>query len=127
MISEKGLKRIQDHTANHTNDNVLLEYEMALKLKEAMGKKDYILPVLVGESNGSTLTRFSMFSGFPDSILPTTPPPTAISLIAPVIATAVATPSIAAAGPASTPYTHYGYHASSWEDYILRDGGVKTA
>jgi len=70
LISVAGLGQIKNPAADHTKDNVLLEYETALKVMEAIKDQAYILPVLVGELNGNTLTKFGDFGPYPDSITP---------------------------------------------------------
>jgi hypothetical protein len=54
-------------------DNVLLEYETALKIKELTQDKDYIVPLHVGSnSKDGVLTKFTDFAStlYPDSIGP---------------------------------------------------------
>ena len=70
LVSEAGLKQISDFSADHTYDNVLLEYETALSVMDALQDPAYMLPVLVGELNGNTLTKFSAFGPYPDSVEP---------------------------------------------------------
>ena len=72
LISVAGLKQICDFTADHTNDNVLLEYETALKLMDELKDTAYFLPVFVGELKKSTLRKFSVYDQlqYPDSITP---------------------------------------------------------
>ena len=70
LISVAGLGQIKNPAADHTKDNVLLEYETALKVMEAIKDQAYILPVFVGELNGNTLTKFGDFGPYPDSITP---------------------------------------------------------
>ena len=70
LISVAGLGQIKNPAADHTKDNVLLEYETALKVMEAIKDQAYILPIFVGELNGNTLTKFGDFGPYPDSITP---------------------------------------------------------
>ena len=66
FISHRALEGPRSFDRDHRKDNVLLEYEMALRVKKALGKSNYILPLLVGEYavfNGqSVLVKFQDFS-----------------------------------------------------------------
>ena len=56
---------------DHTWDNVLIEYETALKIKEETQNSSYIIPVFVGEYNEdkSALSKFKiMTKEYPESI-----------------------------------------------------------
>jgi len=63
VISSQGLERCRDASRDHTNDNVLLEYQMALAINESNGK--FIIPVHAGEYaiNGD-LKKFSNSDSF---------------------------------------------------------------
>ena len=67
VISRKALERPRMLEVDHSTDNVLLEYEMALKLAEELekvGRTQFIIPLLVGEyettiSGRQALCKFS--------------------------------------------------------------------
>jgi heat shock 70kDa protein 1/2/6/8 len=68
LISSKGLEPVRNTSKDHSCDNVLLEYEMALEIndKRKQAKKtEMIIPVLLSEKlqNGA----ISKFNGFPSS------------------------------------------------------------
>lgn len=72
LISSAALKRTRDPYQDHTFDNLLLEFETALKILESSDKNNkYICPLLVGEiSSVSILTKFCDFNSslYPDTI-----------------------------------------------------------
>ena len=60
LVSNRGLEQCKDVHRNHAHDNLLLEVQTALSIKdvrERQGVKKYILPVLVGalQNDGSYL------------------------------------------------------------------------
>jgi hypothetical protein len=55
LISSKGLGPCRDRHNDHSSDNLLLEYQMALKISQ--NKSNYINPVLVGEYPEPNLLR----------------------------------------------------------------------
>jgi len=74
ILSNKGLERVRDASADHAGDNVLLELETALKICATRGDASYILPLLVGEDLGGGLKQeFNQMSPllYPDTITPT--------------------------------------------------------
>ena len=83
FISHRALEGPRSFDRDHRQDNVLLEYEMALRVKKALGKSNYILPLLVGEYtvfNGqSVLIKFQDFnpSLYSPSLTPLPVPPSA--------------------------------------------------
>jgi len=73
LISRAGLAPIRDPNRDHSIDNVLLEYETALRIKSSSRQNSgYICPVLVGSVQKGVLTKFTDFSAdlYPDSIEP---------------------------------------------------------
>jgi actin len=63
LISSNALAQCRDANRDHSYDNVLLEYETALKITELTGNKSFICPVLVGEYDESNkLSKFSDFN-----------------------------------------------------------------
>ena len=60
LISSPGLAPAKDDTKDHSYDNVLIEYQLALHIAE--GKVGFVVPVLVGQVEGSALYKFSDFS-----------------------------------------------------------------
>jgi hypothetical protein len=73
VMSRDALAMVRDPARDHKYDNVLLEYETALKIKELTQDKDYIVPLHVGSnSKDGVLTKFTDFAStlYPDSIGP---------------------------------------------------------
>lgn len=73
LISSKALFRVRDPHADHTYDNVLLEYETALKIDSTDKDFNYICPLHIGEyKNDGSLIKFNDFASnlYPDSISP---------------------------------------------------------
>ena len=69
LVSSDALAPVRDFEKDHTFDNVLLEYQMALEINDARkraGKPEYIVPVLVAkeESEG----RIKKFRDFDPSL-----------------------------------------------------------
>ncbi len=66
LVSTGALEWVRNYTSDHAHDNVLLEYETALKIMTALKKPNYIFPVLVAEyiSMGSAkaLVKFCDFA-----------------------------------------------------------------
>ena len=60
LISSLGLAPAKDNTKDHSYDNVLIEYQLALHIGEE--KAGFVIPVLVGRADGSALYKFSEFS-----------------------------------------------------------------
>ena len=61
----KGLAPLRDTTIDHTGDNVLLEYEIALKINAAQiqaGHHDFVIPLLVGQYTDGALYKFDKFN-----------------------------------------------------------------
>eukprot|EP01038_Epipyxis_sp_PR26KG_P013759 gene13759-18452_t len=72
LMSRAGLEKDRDPYQDHTKDNVLLEYEIALKLKEKYGRSDFILPIHIGEGvRDGVLTKFNEFNPtlYPDTLI----------------------------------------------------------
>jgi hypothetical protein len=66
LISTAGLAAARNHFIDHSKDNVLLEYQLAMEIdKKRMqdGNPEFIIPVLVGQLEGKRLTKFAE-SGF---------------------------------------------------------------
>jgi hypothetical protein len=76
LMSSAGLSPLRDATRNHSGDNVLLEYQIALGLLNDFGGSSsstdgdsfHIYPVLVGARDGSTLNEFSAFIGYSSTL-----------------------------------------------------------
>ncbi|CAM9753702.1 unnamed protein product, partial [Ectocarpus fasciculatus] len=74
LVSSDALAPVRDFEADHTYDNVLLEYQMALEINDARkqaGKPEYIVPVLVAKDEGDgRIKKFTDFyaSMYSDSI-----------------------------------------------------------
>ena len=49
VMSRQTLEPMRRLDVDHSKDNVLLEYETALRIKEVVGRPNYIIPLLVGE------------------------------------------------------------------------------
>jgi hypothetical protein len=49
VISKNALEKLCRFDIDHRGDNLLLEYETALRIKNILGKQKYIVPLLVGE------------------------------------------------------------------------------
>ncbi|OQR99285.1 hypothetical protein ACHHYP_07131 [Achlya hypogyna] len=60
LISEAGLEKARDRTFNHREDNLLLEYEVALDI--AYAGRLVIFPIYVASSNNGIFTKFQGFS-----------------------------------------------------------------
>jgi hypothetical protein len=72
VMSSKGLAPLKDTTRNHSNDNLLLEYQIALDRLDTIGDTQFgIYPVLVGTKvDQHTFEEFHDFSGYSDSLFP---------------------------------------------------------
>jgi hypothetical protein len=74
LMSSAGLAPLRDMTRNHSLDNVLLEYQIALGLLSGDGEDDnssasfHIYPVLVGARDGNTLVEFNDFGGYSSTL-----------------------------------------------------------
>jgi hypothetical protein len=72
LMSSAGLARLRDVTRNHSTDNVLLEYQIALGLLNGVGGGTGgsfdIYPVLVGTRTRNTLVEFDAFGGYSESL-----------------------------------------------------------
>ena len=94
LMSSSALVKVRDPQADHTFDNVLLEYETALIIRKHVEDLDsevalsYVVPVHVGHFSLGVLTKFIDFNPtlYPDSVGPlavttaqTTPTSTAVS------------------------------------------------
>jgi hypothetical protein len=59
-------------TRNHSTDNVLLEYQIALGLLNGVGGSTegsfHIYPVLVGARTRNTLVEFDAFGGYSETL-----------------------------------------------------------
>ena len=65
LISVDGLAPVRDVNKDHSKDNVLLEYQMALDINDARrnaGKPEFIVPVLIAKDAGGGLFPFRDFS-----------------------------------------------------------------
>jgi hypothetical protein len=78
IISKSGLARVRDTAQDHASDNVLLEYETAIKIMNDTGNPKFICPIHCGENNyipalaETVLCKFKDFAPhlYPDSIGP---------------------------------------------------------
>ena len=64
VVSSDGLAPLRDITIDHSGDNVLLEYEIALKINAAQiqaGHHDFVIPLLVGRYIDGALHKFDKF------------------------------------------------------------------
>ncbi|KAJ3405990.1 hypothetical protein HDV05_006238 [Chytridiales sp. JEL 0842] len=70
LISNKSLAPCKARSRDHSRDNVLLELEIALQIKNSLGDDGFIVPVLVGENIGNSLVKFNGFdvSQYSDTI-----------------------------------------------------------
>ncbi|KDO33084.1 hypothetical protein SPRG_01898 [Saprolegnia parasitica CBS 223.65] len=75
LVSEAGLEKARDRTQNHHEDNLLLEYEVALEIATA-GRLN-VLPIYVAASNNGNFVKFQGFN--PDLYAPTLDPEDATS------------------------------------------------
>ena len=79
LISSKALARVRSNSQNHAYDNVLIEYETALKIRSLPGQSNFVIPLLLGEylalgpGQPRVLAKFSEFSEslYPSSIAAT--------------------------------------------------------
>jgi hypothetical protein len=66
VISRAALERPRRSDVDHRYDNVLLEYETALRMRDLIGKSNFIVPLLVGEyvevQGKNALFKFDDFS-----------------------------------------------------------------
>ena len=51
VISKSALAKVRDASQDHTNDNVLLEYETAIQIMNSTNNPKFICPIHVGENN----------------------------------------------------------------------------
>jgi hypothetical protein len=75
IISSDGLKKVKDPTVDHRRDNLLLEYETALKISSTMSRP-FIIPIFLGKREGNNvLKNFDEFDEmlYPDSLEPLMP------------------------------------------------------
>ena len=87
LMSSSALAKVRDPQADHTFDNVLLEYEMALKIRRHVEELDqevamsYVVPVHVGHFSLGVLTKFIDFNPnlYPDSVKPVATTTTAVT------------------------------------------------
>ncbi|OQS03091.1 hypothetical protein THRCLA_21240 [Thraustotheca clavata] len=70
LVSEAALTRARDRNISHEDDNLLLEYEVALRI--ATSKQLKIFPILVASNSNGNFVKFSGFS--PDLYSPTIAP-----------------------------------------------------
>lgn len=71
LVSNRGLEQCKDVHRNHAHDNLLLEVQTALSIKdvrERQGVKKYILPVLVGALQNDGSVRSYDFCTYSNSI-----------------------------------------------------------
>jgi hypothetical protein len=73
--SADGLTSARDRTRDHSEDNVLLEYQMALEINEKRNlakKPEFIVPILIAKADGNALVKFRDFSEsfYSDSVAP---------------------------------------------------------
>jgi hypothetical protein len=59
IVSSSGLKAVRSSYANHTHDNVLLEYQTAFQISAHIQDASYVIPVFVGEYTDGKLKKFS--------------------------------------------------------------------
>jgi hypothetical protein len=77
LMSSAGLAPLRDEARNHSSDNVLLEYHIALGLLNGFGGSSgidgdsfHIHPVLVGARDRNTLVEFDAFGGYSSTLAP---------------------------------------------------------
>ena len=78
LISSSALANVRNGALDHTNDNVLLEYETGQMIRDHLKEvdadlaKSYIIPILVGHFSQGVLTKFTEFNPnlYPDSVGP---------------------------------------------------------
>ena len=78
LISSSALANVRNAALDHTNDNVLLEYETGQMIRDHLKEVDadltrqYIIPILVGHFSQGVLTKFTEFNPnlYPDSVCP---------------------------------------------------------
>ena len=78
LISAAALAPAMDRTRDHSKDNLLLEYQIALSVLDADEGGDgsfHIYPVLIGRRDGSTLYDFAAFTGYSDTLRGLPPAP----------------------------------------------------
>jgi hypothetical protein len=73
FVSTAGLASARNNAIDHSTDNVLLEYQLALHMNDQRkqnGLCEFIVPILVGRVKGSTLTKFQDFNSalYSDSV-----------------------------------------------------------
>lgn len=124
LISRAGLAPVRDPTRDHSIDNVLLEYETALRIKNSSRQNSgYICPVLVGSVQKGVLTKFTDFSTelYPDSIEPIShvPVPTHSNHHATAFHHSAVTYD-SESGKLKCPYNWLSYHSGNFERNIFR-------
>jgi len=62
LISSDALSQVRNFEVDHSYDNVLIEYQAALKIKGIINKANYFVPVHVGKVTNNTLTKFGDFN-----------------------------------------------------------------
>jgi len=62
LISSDALSQVRNFEVDHSHDNVLIEYQAALKIKGIIKKANYFVPVHVGKVTNNTLTKFGDFN-----------------------------------------------------------------
>lgn len=116
LISRAGLSPVRDPSRDHSIDNVLLEYETALRIKNSSRQNSaYICPVLVGSVQKGVLTKFTDFSPdlYPDSIEPVSQVPVHSNLHSAVTYDSES-------GRLKCPYNWLSYHSGNFERNIFR-------
>lgn len=126
LISRAGLAPVRDPTRDHSIDNVLLEYETALRIKNSSRQNSgYICPVLVGSIQKGVLTKFTDFSTelYPDSIEPISHVPVPVPTHSNHHATAFHHSAVtydSESGKLKCPYNWLSYHSGNFERNIFR-------
>ena len=62
IISSAGLKAVRNPYINHTNDNVLLEYQTALQISSHIEDASYVIPLFIGEYTDGMLKKFGDYN-----------------------------------------------------------------
>ncbi|RHY47438.1 hypothetical protein DYB30_006393 [Aphanomyces astaci] len=73
LLSTAGLAKCRDESVDHTADNLLLEYEVALAVADSAPSSFMVLPIYVAAMTGGGFIKFQDFSA--DLYAPTLPPP----------------------------------------------------
>ena len=66
LISRDALAPARKLKADHTYDNVLYEYEIALKIRDRMERPDFIIPILIDTASKSEESRQIQYRDFSD-------------------------------------------------------------